>query len=176
MSETSGGPSLEPGSQVLVSTGRDTNVVRNLPDSTTRAVIVAIRSTPDEVDEALKARGIDPRNAVVIPVGLDDPTYRGFLEVTGVVRPSNLAHLGRTISDRLQAGNGGGDWLVIDDLIVLLMYNGDERFLRFLRSIARRVRIDGIKAIYGIERAAVSAETFNAIAAICEYHVDLTAD
>lgn len=176
MSESGGGPSLDPGSQVLVSIPQETNIVSYLPGTTGHAVIVAIRSSPHEVETALGTQGIDPTNAVVIPVGMNDPAHRGSLKVTGVLRPSDLPQLGRRISDRLAVTDGDRNWLVIDDLIVLLMYSGDERVFRFLRSVASRVRRNDIKAMYGIDRDAVSARTFNHLAGICEYHVDLPAD
>lgn len=176
MSEREAGPALDPGQQVLLSFDQRTNIVNYLPETVDEAVIVAIRATPEEVDTTLQAQAIDPMHVVVIPVGLDNPTYQGVLELTEVVRPSDLATLGRRITDRLEETDGTRDWLVIDDLIVPLMYSGDERVLSFLRSIANRVRQNDIKAIYGIERNAVSARTYNQLSAICEYRVDLTAD
>lgn len=163
---------LGPSDQVLVSGSPRTDLVTQLPETAGGVVVAAVRSEPDEIEASLRAAGLDPEGATVVPVGLEAPGYAGPLSVTDTVRPTNLGKVGLLLSRALDEA-AGERWVVVDDLSILLMYCERDRVVRFLEAVTRRVRARPARGLYGLVRSSVAEETYDRLRGLCDDEIDL---
>lgn len=163
---------LDPDAQVLVSLAPRTDLLSRLPETAGDVVVLAVRSDPVEIEAGLRAAGVDPARATVVPIGLGGSDYDGPLTVTDGVSPTNLGKVGLRFSRALEA-TGEAPWVVVDDLSVLLMYCERERVERFLGAVVKRVRVRPARGLYGLVRDAVGEESYARLRARCDAELDL---
>lgn len=95
-------------------------------------------------------------------------------EIDRVLDPSDLAMIGRSVTDRLEASEGDTS-LCVHSLTALLEYVEPERLLEFMHKITNEVRSADATAHYHLERGAHEQETVDLFATVTDRVIELDA-
>lgn len=160
------------GEQVLVITDPLNDTLDELPDQAfENLLVIAVDSSPADVEAAVRSRGLDPAAVGVVPVRGDPPTYEGPLWTADRVTPNDLTGLSIQTSRGMEYLDPGRGWLVVSGLGVLVVYAGAERVRRFVHQLAGIGREQSLRGIFVLGEQSVDDDVRGALDSVLDRDV-----
>jgi hypothetical protein len=159
---------IDPGAQVLVSTDSLAPVVSQLPPSAYDHLLIVSTRTPAAVERAVSEAGGDVSKVGHIPLGSTPLNYDGPMWTGKRTDPSDLTGLSMQYTRALNALEADHGWVLFDRFNTLLVYNDEDRVVRFLNHLARRTGDADIRGVYTVFRGAMDDQTHAALANVVD--------
>lgn len=161
-----------PGEQVLVVTDPLNDTLAELPDDAfENLLVIAVDSSPADVETAVRRRGLDPSAVGVVPVRGDPANYDGPLWTADRVTPNDLTGLSIQTSRGMKYLDADRGWIVVSGLGVLVVYAGAERVRRFVHQLAGIGREQSLRGIFVLGAQSVEDDVKAALDSVLDRDV-----
>jgi hypothetical protein len=115
---------------------------------------------PGQVEAALRDRGIDARNVGLIPISGSAHQYDGPLWTTDAISPNDLTGISMEYTNALQHLSPGTDWVLFENLNVLLLYAEETQVYRLVDFLLQKTSEADLTGLYTVVRDATGDQTF----------------
>lgn len=163
---------LEEGQQAIAMLSAMDDPLDLLPDHAFDDLLVlSTRGHPQEIQDYVEKRGLDPSGVYVLPVSGSTVRYDGPLTVAERTGPTNLTKVGVVFSNTLESMDDN-PWVLFDNFNILLMYADESRVYRFMDTMIGNVRARDGCGVYCTVRDAVEDQTYEKFRQLCEVEID----
>lgn len=162
----------EPGEQVLAVVDPLSDTLGPLPDSAfENLLVIAVDASPEDVENAVGARDLDPAKVGVVPVRGDSADYDGPLWTADQVTPNDLTGLSIQTSRGMEYLEPNRGWLVLSGLGVLVVYAGADRVRRFVHQLAGIAKDQSVRGVFMLGADSVDEEVQAALDSVLDRDV-----
>lgn len=163
---------LDDGQQAIAMLSAMDDPLHLLPDHAfDELLVLSTRGHPQEIQDHVEARGVDPSDVYVLPVSGSAVRYDGPLNVAERTGPTNLTKVGVVFSNTLES-MADEPWVLVDNFNILLMYADESRVYRFMDTMIGNVRNRDGCGVYCTVRDAVDDQTYEKFRQLCEVEID----
>lgn len=147
---------VEPGSQVLLSTGPMASALRSLPDDAfENLLVVSVSDEPADVERTVADLGHDPGKIGVVPVSATPVSAGGEAWTAPRVSPGDLTGISIGIAQGMRYVRPDHGWFLFDDLGVLFMHADASRVCQLVSTLAAKCSARDVTGVYGLVPDAV---------------------
>lgn len=147
---------IDPGRQVLLSTGPMDSALRSLPaEAFGNLLVVSVGDEPADVERTVADLGHDPGKVGVVPVSATPVSSGGEAWTAPRVSPGDLTGISIGIAQGMRYVRPEEGWFVFDDLGVLFMHAEASRVCQLVSTLAAKCSARDVTGVYGVVPDAV---------------------